>query len=119
VRILVADDNEQIRGLVRQALTAEGFDVCGEAYDGLSTVQLVKDLLPDVLILDLSMPKMNGAEAAITVKRLNPQMAVIVFTLFEETMGSSLARAVGIDLVVTKVEGVRKLIEGIRSLAPS
>ena len=63
--ILIVDDHEYIRKIVRACLEGQsGFEICGEAVDGYDTVEKAKELKPDLIILELSMPRMNGIEAA-------------------------------------------------------
>jgi YesN/AraC family two-component response regulator len=69
-RILIADDLEHIRNLVRSFLQEKlGFQVCGEAVDGYDAIEKAQKLKPDLIILDVSMPRMGGIEAAPRLKR--------------------------------------------------
>jgi two-component system, chemotaxis family, chemotaxis protein CheY len=75
--ILVVDDNASIRYLIRSLLENTGYAVCGEAEDGADAIEKAKQLKPDLICLDLSMPRMNGAEAASVLKRLMPAVPII------------------------------------------
>ena len=68
------------------------------------------------MLLDLAMPEMNGAEAASVLKKSMPHVPIIVFTMFSENIGRSLTSAVGVDLVLSKPDGMKALVEAIESL---
>jgi two-component system, chemotaxis family, chemotaxis protein CheY len=114
--ILVVDDNASIRFLIRSLLENTGYAVCGEAEDGADAIEKAKQLKPDLICLDLSMPRMNGAEAASVLKRLMPAVPIILFTMHEDSLGQSLARAVGVDKVLGKPDGMSRLTESIAEL---
>ncbi len=79
VRILVADDHEVVRQGVRTLLEAQpDWDVCGEAADGREAVEMTKRLKPDVIILDITMPNMNGLEAMRKIFAMDPKARVIM-----------------------------------------
>ena len=119
--ILVVDDNPSIRFLLRVLVESKtSFEVCGEAGHGLEAVQRANELHPDLVILDLSMPVMNGAEAAVILKKTMPKMKIILFTMHADNVGKALAAAVGIDLTLSKSDGLLKLDEHLKTLlAPS
>jgi DNA-binding NarL/FixJ family response regulator len=84
IRILVADDHPIVRdGLVAILSTQADFDVVGEAAAGLETVQQADVLKPDVILLDLEMPELDGVEAIRRMRETNPDIRVIVFTAFD------------------------------------
>jgi two-component system, chemotaxis family, chemotaxis protein CheY len=114
--ILVVDDNASIRFLIRSLLENTGYTVCGEAEDGADAIEKAKQLKPDLICLDLSMPRMNGAEAASVLKRLMPGVPIILFTMHDDSLGQSLARAVGVDKVLGKPDGITRLTESIAEL---
>ena len=81
-RIFIADDHAIVRNGLRSLLsTYEGIEIVGEAEDGLSTIRLTNTLKPDLVLLDLTMPKMNGLEAIREIKRISPSTKVIVLTV--------------------------------------
>jgi DNA-binding NarL/FixJ family response regulator len=81
MRILIADDNEAVRLGVARLLTSEtGLTVCGEARDGAEALQKARELLPDVILLDFSMPGMNGLEAARVLRRELPEAKILVIS---------------------------------------
>jgi len=114
--ILVVDDNPSIRYLIKSLLENTGYTICGEAEDGADAIEKAKQLKPDLICLDLSMPRMNGAEAASVLKRLMPAVPIILFTMHEDSVGQSLARAVGVDKVLGKPDGMTRLTESIAEL---
>jgi DNA-binding NarL/FixJ family response regulator len=115
--ILVVDDNPSIRFLLRVLVESKtSFEVCGEAGHGLEAVQRANELHPDLVILDLSMPVMNGAEAAVILKKTMPKMKIILFTMHADNVGKALAAAVGIDLTLSKSDGLLKLDEHLKAL---
>jgi DNA-binding NarL/FixJ family response regulator len=84
IRILVADDHEVVRnGLVAMLGTQPDFDVVGEAATGLEVIQQDARLNPDVILLDLEMPEMDGVEALRILRKAKPDIRVIVFTAFD------------------------------------
>ena len=119
-QILIADDNTTVRHILRRFLQARrGVKVCGEAANGFEAVEEAKRLRPDLVLLDLAMPEMNGVEAASVLKKTMPHVFIIVFTMFSENMGTKLASAVGVDLVLSKPDGMRALAEAVDLLCES
>jgi len=115
--ILIVDDNPSIRYLLRVCVESKtGFAVCGEAGHGVEAIEKARELQPDLIILDLSMPVMNGAEAAVVLKRSMPQMKIILFTMHADNVGKALGAAVGIDLTLSKSDGLLKLDEHVKAL---
>ena len=110
--ILIADDNASVRRAVRHALEQSGeWTVCGEAVNGRDVVEKAEQLHPDLVVVDFSMPVMNGLEAARALKRCRPAMPVVLFTIFKDRFLEQEAFAAGISVVVAKEEGIGVLAE--------
>jgi DNA-binding NarL/FixJ family response regulator len=118
--ILIADDHETTRSLIRSFMESkDGFKVCGEAVDGVDAIEKAKELKPDLIILDLAMPRMNGAAAASVLKRTMPNVPIILFTMYDEVMGKALAAAVRVDLVLAKPNGLHDMVAHVQDLLVS
>jgi CheY-like chemotaxis protein len=117
--ILVADDNPVIRkALCEMFEIEEDYDLCAEATNGAEAIALAKQWRPDLIILDLSMPEMNGYDAAREIKRIMPDVRIILFTLYADTMRNELMGVNSpIDLIVSKSDSAN-LIKHVRSLIP-
>jgi DNA-binding NarL/FixJ family response regulator len=115
--VLVVDDNAAIRHALCEAFTSEaGFDVCGEAENGREAIEKAQALRPDLVVMDLSMPIMNGIDTARTLKRLMPTVPLIMFTVYGDVLSEEDARSAGVSAVVSKSEHVSFLIEKARTL---
>jgi two-component system chemotaxis response regulator CheY len=115
-RVLVTDDHPSIRFLLRCLVETEQFTVCGEAANGPEAIEKAKELGPDLILLDFSMPGMNGGETAKILKKLLPQVQIILFTLDEESVNEALAAAMGVDRVVAKPGAAFELLDCMRSV---
>jgi DNA-binding NarL/FixJ family response regulator len=115
-RILIADDSKSVRDVIRMSLTNAGFVVCGEADTGVAAIAKATELKPDLIVLDLAMPLMNGAEAAHILKDTMPDVRLVLFTMYNEIFTTSLAATIGIDGVCSKTDGMNKLIRCMQSL---
>jgi len=101
--ILIVDDNTLIRRLLRGWLEQHSeWEVCGEAENGQIAVESVRQLHPDIVILDLQMPVMNGLEAARQIHQFAPGTAMIMFTVYNSDQLQKAARANGVKDVVSK-----------------
>ena len=114
--ILIADDNDIVRTIIRFFLETKGFEVCGEAKDGVDAIEKARQLKPDLIVLDVAMPKMNGVEAASVLKGMMPEVPIVWFTMYKELVGSALTAAVGVDAVLSKPDGVAGLVECVQGL---
>jgi two-component system, NarL family, response regulator EvgA len=114
--VLIVDDSASIRHLMRTFLESHNIGVCGEAADGVDAVSQARELKPDLILLDLSMPRMNGLEAARALQHVMPTVPKILFTSYRDAVPNQIATSVGINAVVGKVEGMNPLIEEIRRL---
>jgi DNA-binding NarL/FixJ family response regulator len=116
--VLIVDDSAEIRRSLRSWFEQRGdWRVCGEAENGAIAVERVKSLSPDVVILDLSMPVMNGLEAARKIGSIAPRTAMVLFTMHSSDHLVKYAQEVGIRDVISKLEGPALLLATIESIA--
>jgi PAS domain S-box-containing protein len=116
IRIVLVDDHMIMRqGLAELLRGVPGFEVVGEASDGASAVELVRDILPDVVLMDVSMPGMNGIQATEIIHREMPNVQVIGLSMFEEGDQSVAMREAGAVDYLTKSGPTEALIEAIRA----
>jgi two-component system, chemotaxis family, chemotaxis protein CheY len=116
-RILIADDGAPVREVLRAFFEARtNYEVCGEATDGADAIEKARELKPDLILLDLAMPLMNGAEAASVLHGMMPQVPIVLYSMYDESLGRSLASTLGVSAVISKPDGVGKLVECVRGL---
>jgi two-component system chemotaxis response regulator CheY len=115
--VLIVDDNPFIRQALRRLFKCEAdFDVCGEAENGKDAIQKAQEFRPDLIVLDLSMPVMNGFDAARVLKRLMPTVPLIMYSAFGDRVAEHQARLIGISEVVAKSEHASVLVHKARNL---
>jgi len=115
--ILIVDDNAYIRRALCQVFIGEtDFEVCGEAENGEEGIARALELHPDLIVLDLSMPVMNGLDAARELKRLMPAVPLIMYSTFVDTFVEQEARLRGISELVSKSRPASILVSTARSL---
>ena len=117
LRILLADDHEIFRQGVKALLERDGFTVTGEAADGHAAIQLAAEQTPDVAVLDLAMPVLNGLDAAREIGRASPRTRVILLTVHTEDPYVSRALKAGIRGYVLKSQAAEDLVRAIREVA--
>ncbi len=117
IRILLADDHTILRDGIRSLLEDEtDMVVIGEADDGHTTVKLVKQLDPDVVLMDIAMPLLNGIEATRQIKRDNPRTKVLILTMHENEEYIRQLLAVGAVGYILKDAAARELLGAIRAV---
>ena len=103
MKILIADDKRQIRQELRQLIEGhEGWDVCTEAEDGVQAVNRAKQFKPDLVILDLALPELNGFEAADQISNALPGVPILMLTLYASPQVEKEAQRVGVQRVISK-----------------
>jgi DNA-binding NarL/FixJ family response regulator len=116
--VLIVDDNLYIRRGLRELFQREeDFDVCGDAENGREAIEKAQELHPDLILLDLSMPVMNGLEAARVLKRVMPEVPVIMYSAFGDPLTESEALSAGVSAFVSKFERTSILLGKVRDLA--
>jgi DNA-binding NarL/FixJ family response regulator len=116
VRILLADDHDVVRAGVRTMLESrKGWQVCAEANNGAECVRFAREMKFDIAVLDLEMPDMDGAAAAREIKKLQPEIEVVVFTAHDDEHLIRKVLDAGVRAVVVKSEGGRTLVKAIES----
>jgi len=117
-RILIVDDSSLVRQLVRKCFELEpGWLVCGEAVNGQEGIEKAQKVHPNLIILDLSMPVMNGFEAARILSKLMPAVPLILFTSFQTFNLEQEALAAGISRLIVKSGPLADLVNCVRTLA--
>lgn len=116
-RVLLADDYRVVREGLRVFLEQSGFNVVGEATDGREAVQQAAKLAPDIVVLDLSMPTLNGIEAAREILRLLPQTRAIILTVHRDAQYVQQAFQAGARGYVLKTRATSNLISAINNVS--
>jgi two-component system response regulator NreC len=117
LRILLADDHEVIRHGIRALIEKEpGWEICGEAVDGRKAVALAEKLGPDIVVMDLGMPELNGLDAARQIKRALPRTEVLIFTGDESEQMIHDVFAAGARSYILKSDLGLHLVAAIRAL---
>jgi CheY-like chemotaxis protein len=114
--LLVVDDSAVIRKMLASAFLSDGFETCIEAENGKEAIDVAKQSKPDLIILDLSMPVMNGLQSAPELRKISPQAPIILFTLYGRNLAQTEASKAGINLVVEKSAPLSTLIEKAHEL---
>jgi len=114
--VLVVDDNAAIRKMIAAAFLSDGFKTCVEAENGSEAIDTAKHIQPDLITLDVSMPVMNGLEAAHHLRKLFPETPIILFTMFVTSQLESDAPRLGVNLVLAKSIPLATLVEEAHKL---
>ena len=116
-RILVVDDNAPIRGLVREFIESRpGFEICGEATNGVEGIEKSRELKPDLIVLDFLMPGINGLQAAVVLHQIVPNTPIILFTFYKGVIPARLAQDAGVASIVSKGDQLDNLAEELQRL---
>jgi len=117
LRILIADDSSLVRKLLRKCLEEEpGWQICAEAGSGKAAIETAQQVHPDLIILDLSMPALNGLATAKILRKLMPALPLIMYTAFQTEPLEREALAAGVSSVVPKSGPITDLIACVRKL---
>jgi two-component system, NarL family, response regulator NreC len=117
IGILIAEDHPIYRAGLKSLLEREGFNVLGEAENGLDAIAMTGKLQPDVAVLDLSMPLLNGLDAAREIRRLSPRSRVVMLTAHREEFYVNAAISAGAQGYVVKSEAAQALGSAITEVA--
>lgn len=105
-RVFIVDDNASVRTGIRKLLETSGFEICGEASDGLDAVERAPEINPDLIILDVSMPRMNGLDAARKLHDIHPNVPILLNTSHAAVVRSESILPEGVADVVDKRENL-------------
>src|SRR5262245_37471011 len=117
MRILLAEDHTIVREGLRALLVAEGFDVVAEVADGRAAIDSAKLLKPDIAILDIAMPALNGIDATREIVRASPSTRIILLTVFKENQYIIEALRAGASGYLVKTKASRDLVQAIREVS--
>jgi two-component system nitrate/nitrite response regulator NarL len=116
-RILIVDDSAPTRGLIRTFIESRpGFEVCGEAVDGFEGIQKTQELMPDLIVLDYSMPRINGLQAAVILHEIVPNTPIILFTFYKGVIPARLAQDAGVASIISKGDQLDNLADEVQRL---
>jgi two-component system nitrate/nitrite response regulator NarL len=117
-RVLIVDDHEIVREGLRSHLAKSrpDWDICGEATDGEQAVQLTRELKPDIVILDITMPRMSGLEASSRIRKLGLAIPILIFTTHDSERLAIEVREAGAQGYVLKSQAIRYLVQAIDTL---
>lgn len=115
--VLIVDDNAFVRQRLRELFGREpGFEICAEAENGRKAIEEAQAWQPDLILLDLSMPVMNGLDAARILKQLMPKVPIIMFSIYSDAFTEKEARSAGVSVLVSKFDDMSALARTARRL---
>jgi CheY-like chemotaxis protein len=104
LRILIVDDSDTTRRILRTIVSSRNWTVCGEADSGRSGIRKFQDLKPDLVLIDLALPDVNGIQAAKRMSMINPDVPLVLFTVLDLDGLEEPAREAGICAIVSKAQ---------------
>lgn len=117
LKILVVDDHEAVRrGVCTIVQTLDGVEVCGEAANGLEAIDRARELMPDLIIMDITMPVIDGFKAARLIRDILPQASILLLSMHNGSKLRNIAMSVGADGFVCKDQGVGVLRQAIQAV---
>jgi DNA-binding NarL/FixJ family response regulator len=108
--VLIVDDNSAIRRELESLFLHDGFAIAGQASNGQEAVDLALKISPDLIVLDLSMPVLNGLDAAPQLRLVAPNSAIILLTMYATDAVSAQALKSGVDLILSKTESSDRIL---------
>ena len=117
VRVVLSDDHRVLRESLRRSLEAQGFEVAGEAGDGAEAVELAAALLPDVVLMDVTMPVLDGIEATRRIRERVPDVRVVMLTMHADDATMAQAIRVGADGYLVKDCSTDEIADTLRQVA--
>jgi DNA-binding NarL/FixJ family response regulator len=115
--VLLVDDSDFERFAIRAAVEGlTDFKVCGEASNGVDAIRMATELKPDLVIMDLAMPLMNGLEAATVLKNALPGVFIVLLTLYADEVPVHRSESFGVATVLSKVDGLAPLVDCLERL---
>jgi two-component system response regulator NreC len=115
--VVLADDHPLVRQGVRRLLERAEFEILGEASNGLEAISLAEQFRPDVIVLDLSMPTLNGIEAVHEISRVSPRTKIILLTMYTEEHHILEALRAGVNGCLSKTQAPEHLLDAIREVS--
>jgi DNA-binding NarL/FixJ family response regulator len=116
VRILIADDHPSIRKAIRLTLQEQpSFEICAVVEDGLEAVDKASKLKPDVAILNITMPHLNGLEAARKIKAERPETAIVILSSHADQEFIAIAKEIGVHAYVSKMRAGQELMKAVQA----
>ena len=116
---MLVDDVDHVRRMLRNMLDLDGFNVVAESASGAEALEAIAAADPDVVVIDYSMPDMDGIETAAAIRATRPEQVMIMYTAYLQPEVEQKAREVGVALVLGKVEGLESLEREISRLCGS
>lgn len=113
IRVLVVDDDDAVRTVLSELLREEGFDVVGRAIDGIEGVSLALSLSPDVILLDVRMPRMGGIEAAREILSHLPNVRIVMLSAYDDGSLKAEAQAAGASTFLVKGCPLAELVAAV------
>ena len=117
IRLLIADDDERTTIVLRESLPAFGFDVVGSARNGAEAGEEVARLRPEVVLMDMRMPEVDGIEATVLIKAQDPRTQVVILTAFSEKDSKWAAEFMGAASLLEKGASLEELVDTLRAAA--
>jgi DNA-binding NarL/FixJ family response regulator len=117
LRILIVDDHEALRAGVRSVLEARGIEVCGEAADGQEALAKALQLRPDLVILDITMPVLDGFSAAREIHKRLPNVGILLLSMHESASMVNVAKSSGARGYVAKSEGIARILNAVDAIS--
>ena len=117
IRLMLADDHRMLREGLRRSMTDRGFDVVGEARDGDEAIRMAEELVPEVILMDVTMPEVDGVEATRQIKQLLPQIRIVMLTMHADQEVLAAAIRAGASGYLVKDCSTEEIASAVRMAA--